>query len=308
MQSKAGLKPATFAAMQVGEELGPLQVTVDEHFVRTHAFTIADDRSWPTTPLAPTGPASLLVPNLLRLLNTVYDPDTETGLHQREEIWLHSPLRLGETVELRGRFVGKYVKRGKGYIVTDAEAVSLNDGRLVGRHRAIEMAETTDDVEVGGGSAPPPTRRVLAEVDPSLAPVARAAPDLAPRTPVLGPTKTVHQDQMAVFSNIADFWHNIHTDLEAARRAGSDRTIAQGLMATMYVAEMAGAFFGESWQHTGWASLTFLAPVYAGDTVTLHGAVLDPDLRADHQRLELEVWIDTQHGQRAAVGWIGASV
>ena len=68
--------------------------------------------------------AAILVPWLLRLLNTRYDPNTEVGLHQKEEIWFDSPVRLGERVILTGSFTDKYVKRDKGYIVTNAHVVS----------------------------------------------------------------------------------------------------------------------------------------------------------------------------------------
>lgn len=306
--AREGLKEATFANMEVGEVLGPLRVTCDEHFLRSHAFAIADDVSWPIAPPAPSGPASLLIPSLLRLLNTVYDPDTETALHQREEVWLHSPLRLGEEVEMKGRFVEKFTKRGKGYTVVEAAAHSLADGRSLITHRATEMTEMAG-IEVAGGSAAPPSRRVTGETDDSLEPVAAAAPDLPTRAPVVGFEKTFHQDQMAVFSNIAEFWHSIHTDLETARRAGSDRTIAQGLMETMQIAEFGVRFFGrERWAASGWTSMTFLAPIYAGDTLTLGGAVLGPQERADPERLELEVWMDNQDGASTVVGWIGAEL
>lgn len=302
---ETGTKEAIFANMEVGEELGPLRVTVDEHFLRAHAFALADDTSWPLAPPAESGPASLLVPDLLRLLNTVYDPNSETALHQREEIFLHSPLRLGEEVEMEGRFVDKFTKRGKGYTTVEATARSLADGRELITHRATEMAEMAE-VEIGGGTASAPSRRVTGEVDESHEPLSRYAPEMPRRAPVVGLTKTVHQDQMSVFSNVGEFWHTIHTDLAVAQAAGSDRTIAQGIMETMYVAEFASRFFGPAWLTTGWSSMTFLGAVYAGDTLTLGGAVLAPDEREDPDRPELEVWIDNQHGDPTLVGWVAA--
>lgn len=303
---KVGTKEAVFANMQVGEKLGPLRVTVDEHFLRSHAFALADDVSWPVTPTpAASGPASLLVPDLLRLLNTVYDPNSETALHQREEIELHSPIRLGEEVEMEGSFVDKFTKRGKGYTTVEATARSLADGRELITHRATEMSEMAG-VEIGAGSAAPPSRRVTGESDESLPPAARWSDDLERRRPLAGLTKTVHQSQMSVFSNVGEFWHTIHTDIAVAKAAGSDRTIAQGIMETMYVAEFAGSFFGPAWQTSGWSSMTFLAAVHAGDTLSLGGAVLAPDEREDPDRAEAEVWIDNQDGDTTLVGWIAA--
>jgi acyl dehydratase len=118
----------------------------------------------------------------------------------------------------------------------------------------------------------------------------------------------MHQDQMSVFSNIDAFWRSIHTDEQAARRTGSDRTIAQGLMEAVYLAEMGESFFGEAWGTTGWVATSFLAPVFAGDQLACKGVVLPPEAREDPARLELEVWIENQDGVKTAVGWIGARV
>jgi acyl dehydratase len=269
---------------------------------------VDDYRSWPFSMDAtqPTGPAQLLVPDLLRLLNTRYDPNSEVGLHQREEVWLHSPVRLGERVRMEGRFVDKFVKRGKGYIVTDAEAVSLEDGRLLARHRSTEVARVPDGVVLGGSSASTPARRVKAEWPADRAPVSRASRGLAGGTPVLGPSKTLHQDQISVFSNVGAFWRTIHTDLERARLTGSDKTIAQGLMAASYVSELGASFFGEAWLHHGWMSLTFVQPMFPGDRVEVKAVVLDESDRQDSTRLELEVWVTNQDGVKTALGWVGA--
>ena len=150
------LKDATFEAMEVGEELGPIELVVDDHAIKSFAFTVDDYHPWFLGGESPFGGrvahAAILVPWLLRLLNTRYDPNTEVGLHQKEEIWFDSPVRLGERVILTGSFTDKYVKRDKGYIVTDAEARSLDDGRLLVRHRCIEIARVDPDVKLGGGS------------------------------------------------------------------------------------------------------------------------------------------------------------
>jgi acyl dehydratase len=308
------LKDATFEAMEVGEELGPIELVVDDHYVKRYAFCVDDYHPWSFGESSPfggrVGHAAILVPELLRLLNTRYDPNTEVGLHQKEEIWLHAPVAVGESVVLTGSFVDKYVKRDKGYVVTDAEARSQRDGRLLVRHRSIEIARVDPDVALGGGSAAPTeaARRATAVFPADREPVARAAPGLPVGTPVVGPVKRVHQDQMSVFSNVQAFWRNIHTDVEVARKAGSERTIAQGLMASMYLSELGTAFFGRAWFETGWTFHTFLHPVYAGDELTARAVVSGHPDSPEGSRVELEAWLANQDGVKVVVGWLSAVV
>jgi len=308
------LKDATFEAMEVGEELGPIELVVDDHYVKRFAFCVDDHHPWCVGGGSPfggrVGHAAILVPELLRLLNTRYDPNTEVGLHQKEEIWFSSAVHLDEPVILTGSFVDKYVKRDKGYIVTDAEARSRVDGRLLVRHRSIEIARVDPDVNLGGGSSVPAgdARRVEGVFPDDREPVARARADLPVGTPVIGPAKRVHQDQMSVFSNVQAFWRNIHTDLDVARKAGSDRTIAQGLMESIYISELGTSFFGRSWFETGWTFHTFVHPVYADDVLETRAVVCGRPESPAGPRLELEVWLENQDGVKVAVGWLSAVV
>ncbi|MBS1878008.1 MAG: MaoC family dehydratase [Actinobacteria bacterium] len=301
------LKEATFEAMEVGERLGPIEVVVDDHYVKQFAFAV-DDYAPISNGEASSAHAAILVPELLRLLNVNYDPNTEVGLHQREEVWIQSLPRVGERVTLVGEFVDKFVKREKGYVVTDASAHSAEDGRLLVRHRSTEVAKVDEDVVMASGSAAKPSRSVNGEYPTDRPPAKSYEPELPPGTPFLGPTKYLHQDQISVFSNVGYFWRTIHTDLDAAAKAGSNRTIAQGLMEAMYISELGSAIFGSAWARSGWMSLVFLAPVYPNDTVVAKAVLLSPDAREDPERVELESWVENQDGTKVAVGWIGATV
>lgn len=307
------LKQATFEAMTVGEELGPIEREVDEHFIKSYCFSVDDLNPWylsSQNPFArPVAPAASLVPDLLRLLNTRYDPNSEVGLHQKEEIWQVSPVYLGERAVMKGRFIDKYTKRGKGYVVTEAEARAAGDGRLLVRHLSTEVARIEAGVELGSGSARPESGRQVLAVWPqgrvsldSLEGVT-ATPDLV-GTPMLGPRKTVHQDQMSVFSNVAEFWHNIHTDLSVALRAGLPGTLAQGLMSSMYVSELGTRLFGAAWFAHGWNYLTYLRPVLAGDDLSCRAVVTEVAPGDSGTRVELEVWIQNDRDETTAVGWL----
>lgn len=304
-------KPVEYELMEVGEELGPVEIDIDEHFVKSTAFTVDDYRSWHLGTSSPFGGpvahAGALLCDLLRLLYTRYDPDRDRGLHQREEFWLHSPVFVGERVRLTGRFVDKYVKRGRGYIVTEAEARTVDDDRLVIRHRAIETTEiSAERGDEGERVDATPPRRVRGEL-PTDRPLATT---LGPGTRVgdglIGPRKVIHQDQMSIYSGAHVFWHSIHTDRDVAGESGLKGTVAQGLMVATYLSEWATDLFGPAWFQTGWMSLSFVAPLFAEDTVSLFGVVTDVTPSEAGDRIELEVWAQNQDGQNAVVGWFAA--
>jgi hypothetical protein len=298
----AALADLRFGSIKPGMTFGPVELTVSEHLLKAHAFALDDyallqhDEGL--------ADAIVLVPELLRLLNTRFDPDTMVGLHQKEEIFLRSPVRVGETAVLEGRCVDRYARRGRGCFVMEADARSAEDGRVLVSHRTVEIAELDPSLPESSPSRPEPERRVACAVDPTRAPVARAEASLASGTSLPPLRKTVHQDQIAVFSNAGRFWRNIHTDLEQARRLGYERTLVQGLMQTMHIAQLGARFFGGAWRTSGWIWTVFLKPLLEGEPATVLAAVGG----SRDGRLELEAWVETDDATRTAVGLLGADV
>ncbi|TRW47572.1 MaoC family dehydratase [Georgenia yuyongxinii] len=306
-------KPVEYELMEIGEDLGPVEIDIDEHFVKSTAFTVDDYRAWHLGAASPFGGpvahAGALLCDLLRLLYTRYDPDRDRGLHQREEFWLHSPVFVGERVRLTGRFVDKYVKRGRGYIVTEAEARTVEDDRLIIRHRAIETTEitaarVTEDERV---DAVPP-RRVRGELPTDRPLGVTVGPEAQVGDPLAGPRKVVHQDQMSIYSGAHTFWRSIHTDHDVAVESGLKGTVAQGLMVATYLSEWATDLFGAAWFTNGWMSLSFLAPLFAEDTISMYGVVSGVTPDGDGTRIEVEAWAENQDGQKAVVGWFAATI
>jgi acyl dehydratase len=313
--SAPALKPVRYELFEIGEEFGPTEILVDDHFIKTYAFTVDDYHPWSfdenASPFGErVGQAAILLGDLLRLLNTRYDPFQDFGLHQREQVWFCSPVRLGERVQLTGRVVETFLRRGRGYFVTDAEARSLEDGRVLVRHRAIECAEIGDPASLGGGSAPASNARRVTAVYPADREVVKvASPTLAVGTPLPPLRKVVHQEQMSVYSNVQEFWRTAHTDLAAARSQGLETTLAQGLMAASYVSEMATGFFGPTWFTTGHLELAFVAPFGPGTDVRVLGVVSDVREVDGAGRVEIETWVErTSDGTKVAVGWADAVV
>ena len=90
------------------------------------------------------------------------------------------------------------------------------------------------------------------------------------------------QDKMDLFESVARLAVqpeqgaapsvNIHTDADRAKELGLTRPIASGQMSFAYLNEMLSRAFGIDFRQGGQLSVTFLKPVYDGDTVTAHGA------------------------------------
>jgi acyl dehydratase len=301
------LREPTYEAVVAGEEIGTDTVVADDHYIKQAAFALDDDSAWSTGNSA--HPAGRLVPpggvirDLVAHFCKVYDPSRVVGLHQREEVWLHAPIPEGTVMHYTGRYIEKFERRGKGYVVFESEARD-ESGKLLLRQVSTEIMRVPENVQLGEGSAAPPVDRIDGVWPTDIEPVAKASLDLAPGTPIVPLVKTAHQDQMAVFSGINKQYSNIHTDLDVAESAGFPDTIAQGAMETCWTSEMLGQFFGESWLTSGWIKHVYLKPVFRGDTITLRGVVK----AIEDDEISLEVWAENQSGVMTAAGWAKGKV
>jgi acyl dehydratase len=308
------LKPVLFENIVVGERFHDVVLTIDDQYVKAHAFAVDDYHPWHMTgegsPVGRIAPSTALLNDLLRLLNTLYDPHHDRGLHQREEFWIASPARVGETVRLSGGNTTTSDTRRPTSAAPAAPARSEDDGRLLIRHVAIEAAEVGDPSRLGSGLAEQtgsPSRRIAGDYPTDRAPVRGLDAAVEVGTPLPVVEKTLHQSQIAVYSNIAAHWHTPHTDLAVAREEGLPDTIAQGLMEASYVGEVALDAFGEAWLHSGHAELAFVGPMFPGMRVATYGVVTDRRPVENGTWVEAEVWVqDADAGDRLCVGWIDA--
>src|SRR6476620_7504037 len=85
--------------------------------------------------------------------------------------------------------------------------------------------------------------------------------------------KHVSQRRIDAYSGVRP--HSIHTDEDWARRKGFRAPLAQGMMSTAYVSELMVGLLGTGFVEGGRIDVTFLAPVFAGDTLTVRGVVSD---------------------------------
>lgn len=298
-------KPARFEFIELGEPFGPIEEIVSDFKIKKFAFMVDDYNSWyfGESPFGKRiGHAAILADDLLQLFTTAFDPHTVVGLHTQEELWFRNPVYAGEHATLFGKYVEKYERRGKGYVVMEANARG-EDGRVLLQHRGIEILHIQPGPVVGGGTAEPPEKKVTGGYRKDCEPVRRAGSGIAPGTPIVPLVKQVLQDQMAVFSRVGKHLRNIHTDIEVAWRSGLRDTIAQGMMEVIYLTEMLTNFFGPVWFTTGWEKVKLIRPVYAGEALTMRGLVTDERHTAEGNRLELEIWVENSSGEKTAVGW-----
>lgn len=303
------LRDPTFEAVIVGEEIGPVEVVADEHYWKQAVFAVDDFRSMQSTSgQPPLVPSTAVLRDLVAHFCTIYDASRVVGLHQREEVWFAGPVPLGTRMIYTGRYTDKFERRGKGYVVFEAEARNAADGSLLVRQVSSEIMRIPEGVQLGTGSAGPKDDQVRGIWPKGVEPVPRAAVDLPAGTPIRPLVKTAHQDQMAVFSGAGKQWTNIHNTIGIARKAGFRDTLAQGVMETCWLSEMLFDFFGPRWLSTGWIKNVYIKPVFRGDTVTCRGVVIDRDDGKGEPRLKLEVWVENQAGVMTAAGWASAEV
>ena len=125
-------------------------------------------------------------------------------------------------------------------------------------------------------------------------------------------SKTLDQDRMDRFEKVGrilitegeetDEPTNIHTDPEKAKAMGLERPIASGQMSYSYIHEMLCREFGIDFRQGGDLSVTFLKPVYAGDTVTTNGIVEDSQDVDGRRTLSINVWLENQDGNKTSTG------
>jgi acyl dehydratase len=91
---------------------------------------------------------------------------------------------------------------------------------------------------------------------------------------------------------------NIHTDDEAARKAGFRAPIAGGEQTYAVMANFLLDSFGLGFLSGGRLEAALVKPVFYGDRLTMHARIID----ADGAHLQLEVWTESDRGERVLIG------
>lgn len=302
-------KDPTYENVYIGESFGPVELVLDDFFLRSYAYALDDYSGMKIVDgiAKPVGyvPPHMIVSDLMQIFLTVYDRDKVVGLHQKEEVIHYKPVPVGAKLTLTGTYVDKYMKRGKGYTVLESIARD-DEGDIVILQRSTEVMRIPDGIRVGTGLAEPDRR-----VTPRELPVERADRIIAAApvgTALRALTKQVRQAQMSVFTGIEFHKQGIHTNLKIAKQAGLRDCIAQGMMESCWVSQYLTSLFGERFLSTGRHFSTYLTPIYPKDIVTIEGVVTNREPERGGTRVEVEYWLTNQSGQTTAVGYGSAEI
>jgi acyl dehydratase len=111
-------------------------------------------------------------------------------------------------------------------------------------------------------------------------------------------TKVITMEKMARYSGAG----NIHSDDKSAQERGLGGAIAQGGQLVGYLDEMMVRLLGEGFVRGGEVSVTFIQAARPGDTLTTRGSVKATSVVDGRERVECEVWLENQKGEKVTVG------
>lgn len=91
---------------------------------------------------------------------------------------------------------------------------------------------------------------------------------------------------------------NIHTDREAASKAGFAAPIAAGEHTIAVAMQLLVDRFGERFLRGGGFDVALVKPVLFGDTIIAHARVAS----VGQERIGLDLWVENQNGARVLAG------
>ncbi len=113
-------------------------------------------------------------------------------------------------------------------------------------------------------------------------------------------SKSITLEKMARYTGAGS--SGIHTDESVAQRQGLGGALAQGGQLVGYLNEMMFRTLGLGYLSGGEISVTFINPVRPGDTVTTRGVQKESKTEDGRTRIEFEVWLENQNGEKCTVG------
>jgi len=87
----------------------------------------------------------------------------------------------------------------------------------------------------------------------------------------------VSQELIDRYARVSGDLNPLHIDPEFAATTHFGRTIAHGMMALAFVSNAMEAWVGSRWIESSFIDVTFLAPVFPGDEITITGACAESD-------------------------------
>lgn len=290
----------SYEGIDVGKEYGPWKYPLKERIAR-HLEAVGNEHPWhrersPWGP--PVAPPSMLGIAAERFMESIV-PVPPGTLHAKQEIETAAALRRDRQPIGYGRFADKYERRGRKWFVFETRWRD-ETGLIIGKS-TLTMAFPREEGGSGkeeGGSGAGKGSRVKGEG-------AIRKGDL----PVT--VRTLTEEAMTAYSEDsanALRGTSIHVQVEAAKKAGFETTVAQGLMSADYISEMMTSVLGKEWFENAKLSLVFLRPVLCGETLTANGRLLENTVEGAVLRKVYEVWCENERDEIVAAGTATALV
>lgn len=197
--------------------------------------------------------------------------DLAGGIYSREQVTLHRPVCVGETLSVAGEIGSSYVRRGRRFRIMTSETRDAA-GILVASSRSTGAASFRgrDDGEEGSWLGRDPEQIRAPAPDLSAAaenPSAERLQGLDPGWRAEGEAVAVTLEMMRAEAG-PESRNPIHTDPETALRAGLGRPIAGGPHVLAFVQELLmRELGGESLLWGAHFDVRWLRPVRTGDRV-----------------------------------------
>jgi acyl dehydratase len=215
----------------------------------------------------------------------------EADLHAKDETRFINPAFVGKRLRVTWSPGDAFEKRGRIHSVTETMMVD-EDGREILRRRLISTKASRAQ-PIGEAPGQPVAR-------PVAAPTPRSDLSSALELVLWGRPKAVTLERMRLFSG----WpkKNIHTDEETARAAGCPAPIASATQNMGHLCELLLDNFGDRWFTSGTLNVTFVRPIYAGDTVISRALIAGSESEHGSDRYVLDLVTINQHGQVVTAG------
>jgi acyl dehydratase len=129
--------PMRFADLPIGEEYADTYLLTPE-LAQEYAAGIEDVNPWYLAQSPFGGPVAnpiLLVAQHARLFKTKYS--TAGNVHTQHDTLFLNPARIGKRINIYGKLVEKYIKRGREYLVMECRSVDEDGVELCRDRRTI---------------------------------------------------------------------------------------------------------------------------------------------------------------------------
>ncbi len=115
-------------------------------------------------------------------------------------------------------------------------------------------------------------------------------------------SKNITQEKVNQYAEASGDFNPLHIDPEFAKTTFYGGTIAHGLLSLAYISELMTKAFAKGWLAGGKMTVSFLAPVRPGDTITARGVVKKKSEEDGKRVVVCEVYCENQKGEKVISG------